>query len=68
MCARPERRVAWFNTSEMPPRAPVMSATAISPVSPSNAALMRALTRALSASMPDQALRSQGKAPASFKD
>jgi len=27
-----------------------------------------ALTRALSASMPDQALRSQGKAPASFKD
>ena len=34
----------------------------------SNTALMRALTRALSASMPDQALRSQGKAPASFKD
>src|SRR5262245_56032408 len=36
MCARPESRIAWFNSSEMPPRAPVMSATAISPVSPCN--------------------------------
>jgi hypothetical protein len=67
MWARPESRIAWFNSSEMPPRSPVISATAISPVSPGNAALMRALTRALSASIEAQAARSHGGARASFR-
>ena len=43
MWVRPESRMDSVTFSEMPPRSPVMSATAISPVSPGRAALMRAL-------------------------
>jgi hypothetical protein len=67
MWARPESRIAWFSSSEMPPRSPVMSATAISPVSPDSAPLMRALTLALSASTDAQAAKSHGGGRASYR-
>jgi hypothetical protein len=62
---RPESRIAWFTSSEMPPRSPVMRAAAISPVSPGNAVLMRTLTAALTASTWAQADKSHGVAGAS---
>jgi hypothetical protein len=42
MCSNPESRNASLVASEMPPRCPVMSAFAISPRSPGNAAVTRA--------------------------
>jgi hypothetical protein len=60
ICVRPESRIDWVTSSEMPARSPVMRATAISPVSPDKAALMRALIAALSASIFDHAARSHG--------
>jgi hypothetical protein len=64
MCVSPESRMDSVTSSEMPPRSPVMSATAIAPVSPGKAALMRALIAALNASTWDQDAKSQGGAGA----
>ena len=64
MWVRPESRMDSVTFSEMPPRSPVMSATAIAPVSPGKAALMRALIAARNASTCDQAAKSQGGAGA----
>ena len=40
-CARPESRKAWFTSSVIAPRLPVISAAAMPPLEPGNTAVMR---------------------------
>jgi hypothetical protein len=67
MWNKPESRMAWFVSSVIPPRSPVMRAAAISPASPAKAALMRALIAALGTSIDAHILTFNGAGGASLK-
>ena len=60
MWNRPELRMAWFTSSEMPARSPVISAAAISPRSPGSAAWMRTLISSRTRSIGAHKRRSSG--------